>query len=118
MVAAWLCVRDWWPLLGVGWFVAGCGSHRRGCSLDVGLSPLVRGGVVAGCRFVSGCDVVAAVIGAVLCRGRCSLPVSGRRVGGDKRARLLSRCGIVAAVSGCDVVAAALYLPAVAVVMW
>jgi len=33
-------------------------------------------------------------------------------------ARLLSRCGIVAAVSGCDVVAAALYLSAVAVVVW
>ena len=46
------------------------------------------------------------------------IPASGRRVGGDKRARLLPRCGIVAAVSGCDVVAAALYLPAVAVVMW
>jgi len=54
--------------------------------------------------------LVLAVIGAVLCRAR---------VWKFPSARLLSRCGIVAAgcrfVSGCDVVAAAPYLPAVAV---
>jgi len=33
-------------------------------------------------------------------------------------AAALSRCGIVAAVSGCDVAAAAPYLPALPVVMW
>ena len=41
VVAAWWCVRDWWPLLGVGWFVAGCGSHRRGCSDYLPALPVV-----------------------------------------------------------------------------
>ena len=60
-----MCVRDWWPLLGVGWFVVVvtvwpwlvCGWFVD----SIGAAALSRCGIVAA---VSGCDVVAAVIGA------------------------------------------------------
>jgi len=85
----------WWcpGLVAVVWLSSarffagrGCGNfHRCGCSLDVGLWPLVvgscpavmwwplvRGGDVVA-AFLSAVAVVVGVIGAVLCRGRCSV---------------------------------------------
>jgi len=94
-----------WPLVGVGWFV-----------VVVTVWPLVLPGVG---WLVGGGDVVAAVSGiggrGGGCHRRGSLPGA---VWKFPSARLLSRCGIVAAgcrfVSGCDVVAAALIPASVA----